>query len=62
MSNAKENRALELDEEWVELIDSARSMGLTLEEIRQFLHNANQAIAEFTHVMAFRRQSPDTSS
>jgi DNA-binding transcriptional MerR regulator len=46
MPDAQENHALQLDEEWVELIASARSMGLSLEEIRLFLGDSNRAAAK----------------
>ncbi|MBI0579818.1 anti-repressor SinI family protein [Neobacillus cucumis] len=29
----------ELDNEWVELIKKARELGITIKEIRDFLHN-----------------------
>jgi hypothetical protein len=29
----------ELDKEWVDLVVTARQMGLTIEELREFLHN-----------------------
>ena len=37
MPEEEENTRLTLDDEWVELIASARSIGLTYEEIRLFL-------------------------
>lgn len=46
MPDAQENHALQLDEEWVELIVSARSMGLSLEEIRLFLGGSNRSAAK----------------
>lgn len=59
MRNAQENHALQLDEEWVELIGSARSMGLSLEDIRLFLKQANQAAAELSYAWVFRGPSSD---
>ncbi|GAA3411368.1 DNA-binding anti-repressor SinI [Paenibacillus hodogayensis] len=55
MRNAKGNEA-QLDHEWVELIGSARSMGLSMEEIRQFLKQANQAAVGLSYALAFGRQ------
>jgi DNA-binding transcriptional MerR regulator len=46
MPDAQENHALQLDEEWMELIVSARSMGLSLEEIRLFLGGSNRSAAK----------------
>ena len=59
MRRVQENHAPRLDEEWVELIGLARSMGLSPEEVRQFLKQANQAAGELAYVWASRRQPPD---
>lgn len=33
---------VELDNEWIELIMNARSMGITIEEVRLFLNEVNK--------------------
>jgi hypothetical protein len=38
----KNQEIVELDDEWVELIMNARSMGITIEEVRLFLNEVNE--------------------
>ncbi|NGY75633.1 DNA-binding anti-repressor SinI [Bacillus megaterium] len=39
--NEKEN-ILSIDQEWVSLMESARKLGLTIEEVRKFLSELKQ--------------------
>ncbi|WP_082614853.1 anti-repressor SinI family protein [Paenibacillus sp. Soil787] len=38
----KMQEIVELDNEWIELIMNARSMGITIEEVRLFLNEVNK--------------------
>lgn len=41
MSMVSDSQQLELDEEWIELIEQAKKMGLTTDEVRSFIMEAS---------------------
>lgn len=46
MLKGQEREAHELDDEWVQLIVSAKHLGLSIEEVRAFLNAAHTAAAD----------------
>lgn len=41
MNNKARIHVDELDKEWIDLVLTARQLGLTLEHLREFLHNSS---------------------